>query len=202
MIVAFSPVIISTVFGNSLFRADVEIKSPLRSTCTVEDNLHILSNLKPDIWINLTETQKLDTLQTVANIEAQKLGLPHELTVTLKPLPQNVAAFYNDNDHSIIINIDSFDQNSSGYCLDSVCHEAYHAFQRRLCDLYIAIPEDMRDLQIFQSAKHYIKEFKNYSDGDDNYSLYYSQHCETDARNYAYEAKTEYFNTIWAVDEE
>ena len=201
MTAAFTPVIISTIFGNSLYHSNVPVLLPSQGNVTVQENVDILQSLKPEKWINLTEPQKLDVLQTVANIEAQKLGLPHELTVTLKPLPENVAAYYNDNDHSITLNISSFDDGSSGSCLNSVCHEAYHAFQHRLCDLYTQSNDKLRSLSLFDSARHYINEFRSYSDGDSDYTSYYTQHCETDARDYAYDRTAEYFELIWNTEE-
>jgi len=55
-----------------------------------------------------------------------------------------------------------------------------------------------QDLILFQTAKVYLEEFKNYQKSDDNsdYTNYYNQKLEKDAREYSSSAVIDYYTKI------
>lgn len=116
---------------------------------TIAKNIEVVSLLEEKEWSALSTPAKLNVLQTVVNIETYYLGLPHELNVITGPLPENTMACYNDRTHVITINIDHLEVDQAHDILDSLCHEARHAYQHRLCDVYDSISEEQRELLVF-----------------------------------------------------
>lgn len=156
------------------------------------------SRLDEDTWVQLSSREKLDVLQTVANIEARYFGLPHALNVISGNLEHNILACYNDQMHLITIDLHHLEYDSARSVLKSLCHEARHAYQHRLCDVYDGAAETQKTLLLFRSVQCFQQEFSNYVEGSDDPTGYYTQQCETDARAYADEATADYYARIHA----
>ena len=190
---AVSPFFDSTIINAS---AKPATQSNL-SEQSLANNIETIKLLQDDLWKELSVKEKLNVLQTVANIEQRYLGLPNELNVGAANLREGVSAEYKDDTHQVTINLDSLLNSSSWELLNSVCHEAYHCYEHRLVDVYSSSNEENRNLRIFHHADSYTEEFSNYISGsaEDFYS-YYNQVCEKDARNYAEEAVVDYQQRI------
>lgn len=163
---------------------------------TIANNIETVLLLQDELWETLTAQQKLDVLQTIANIEQRYLGLPNELNVAAGNLRDGVLAYYTDNTHEVIISFDSLLNDSSWELLNSVCHEAYHSYQHRLVDAYSSADKTTKSLRIFRKASSYADEFSNYISGETDFCSYYSQDCESDARDYAEEAVLDYYTKV------
>lgn len=96
----------------------------------------------------------------------------------------------------ITINIDHLEVDPAHDILDSLCHEARHAYQHRLCDVYDSVSEEQRELLVFYNVQMYKQEFSNYVNGKEDAFGYYYQWCESDARAYAREAVIDYYSKI------
>lgn len=191
------PLCIGVVFSNSLILSGVDPQAPHQgSEWTVANQMETVLNLREDTWEKLSSREKLDTLQTVANIEANDLGLPHELNVAVGTLGESTVASYVDADHSITINIDYFDRFSASEMLDTICHEAYHAYQHRLCDAYESVDAPYKNLSAFHNVTKYREEFANYTTGAVDYDRYHSQVCEQMARSYALDTVENYYEQL------
>lgn len=187
---------LSSFFGILYFSPST---SPAKRTSseevTIAKNIEVISHLEEEKWNTLTTPEKLNTLQITANIEAYYLGLPHELNVITGPLPENTLSCYNDRTHVITIDIDHLEGDSAHDILDSLCHEARHAYQHRLCDVYDTVSEDQRELLIFHNVQTLKQEFSSYV-GKEDVLGYYFQWCESDARSYAQESVIDYYSKI------
>lgn len=188
---------INAVLGTSLIRPSV---SPAKQSNveeqTIANNMEILLLLKEDTWKTLSVDEKLDVLQTVANIEQHYLGLPNELNVGASNLREGLAGCYSDSTHEITVSMDSLLNDSSEELVDTICHEAYHSFQHRTIDAYDEASDDMKDLYLYYDATIYKEEFSNYIDGKEDLCSYYTQTVERHARRYASSATDEYFERI------
>lgn len=185
------------IFGDNILNASTHATSYNQSMAqTISNNIDTILLLQEDEWNNLSVKEKLNTLQTVANIEAHYLGLPNELHVGADNLSEGTLACYNDNTYTISIDIDHLEKSSVYDVLDSCCHEAYHSYQHRLVDAYNTSDEQLRELRIFKSAARYSQEFDDYADGENDYYTYYFQDCEMDARTYAEDAVEDYYSRI------
>ncbi len=139
-------------------------------------------------WDKASLTTKLNTCQVLANVCQAELGI-NELNVVTANTSDIIAGYYNDQEHQIMINLDYLMSASGPDVCDTVIHEAYHAYEHRIVDAYLAAPEDMQGLALYQNAATYMKEFENYQDcnslDSDDYYAYASQLCELHARIYA-----------------
>ena len=184
-------------FGDSLMFSNVKAEIPGNSReWTMENNIDSLNKVEERTWSTLSAKKKINTLQTIANIEATHLGLSHELNVTLGALDESTIACYSDEKHVIVINATYFDNYSAPEILDSLFHEAYHAYQHELCEAYDSVDPSHQNLLIFRNIQDYKKEFSDYISGDDDFISYYRQKCETKAREYGTETVEYYYQYI------
>ena len=156
----------------------------------------IIALLQDDIWENMTNDDKLDTLQKIANMEQYYLGIPYEIQICADHMQENTLGCYAHAKHQIMINIDSLNSDSSWELLDTICHECYHSYQHCLVDLASSVDNDYKNLLAFRRAHHYAEEWLNYKDGSDNYEEYSEQYLESDAREYAEWAVDAYYNEM------
>ena len=160
------------------------------------NNIEIVSKLDNEIWPGLSTKEKLEVLQTVANVEARYLGLPHELNVQLGALQEDNLASYDDRSHIITISVDHIEFSSPEEILDSLCHECYHAHQRRACDAYDTMDDEYKELLEFYNLQVYEREFADYVSGEENEEKYYNQLVERHARAYGAMSVEDYYEQI------
>lgn len=189
---------VSWLFGLPLLRASVKAELPdAASELTVSDHATELLPLADGTWMSLDTQEKLDVLQVLANIEGSRLGLGHELNVGCDVLGELTAASYRDSEHLIVVNLKRLNDEPSAI-IDSICHEAYHALERRLVELAMAAPESAQSLNVVKRGKQYALEFEQYKDADtDGFLAYYTQSVEADAREHAELATEDYIWEIW-----
>ncbi len=190
---------VNTAFGNGQLLSRVKPEGGNDQTVDLADYEDVLGKLQNDIWQELTVQQRLDTLQVVANIECSRLGLPHELTLDGRIMDEHINAFYTDSLHSISVNLEYLEQGTSYQLLKTVCHEAYHAYQFRLCDVWDTLDRQYQQLKAFEYVRSYKSEFCNYVEGTDDFVNYYIQACEVTARAYAEDTVLEVY-LPWLVD--
>ena len=187
------------LFGYSLVPKSIKpVVAQQDSVYTIEQQMETLSKLEESTWATLSTKERVNVLQLVANIENQHLGLPTELNVVLSSEGENLIASYRDNLHTICFNVDYLDTQSAEKSIDSICHEAQHAYLSRLVDAMHEVGEKNRDLQVFQRAALYEQEFNHYKTASKSFSGYYNQACETDARTYGKIRTQTYMNAIEA----
>ena len=167
----------------------------------ISNNIDVICNFQEDVWSGLTTEEKIYSLQTIADIEVSRLGLPHQLTVRANTMSEILAAQYTDKDHVIEINITYLDESAENL-LNSVCHEAFHAFENRLVEAYNSVDKKYCNLRSFYHAEDYKNEFDNYVDADCSTIDYYFQTCEIDAREYGEKEAMFYCQTIKRYFEE
>ena len=167
---------------------------------TISENIETVSKLSEDTWQQLSEKEKLDVLNFVIGIETQYLGLSGSPELKADVLPSNdelqTAALYRESENSITIDISQLESADPYMVLESICHEMYHAYQRAICTIYLSVPDEYKNIQLFNKAKKYADDLMNYENGMENYELYLDQDYEKDARDYALKAVLEYYVEI------
>ncbi len=197
-LIAAGMTVITFMIGyNALFRGTVLVSNVKAqpgkyqdASKVIEDNVQLIKQLRNDEWNQLSVQEKLDLMQIVANIEASALGISTELNVATKDLDGKIYGQYNEQTHMIYIDVGVLESESSATALDICCHEAYHAYQYRLIDLYKQADSESKNLRLFGKVNQYAWEFQNYKLGDSE--EYYNQMCEVDARAYAQEEVSRY----------
>lgn len=185
------PFAAKTIFFIGDFEAQSTVEYSSEEEYTVSNYSETLMNLEESKWVNLSFQEKLDLLQILANIEANYLGISHELTVISMTLEEDLCGYYSDYRYLIVINTTHIESSSSYDVLNTLCHEAYHAYQHRQVQLYNQLDDDSKKLLMFSDASVYNEEFGiNYISGtdDDDFWDYYTQLCEVNAREYAEES--------------
>ena len=191
-------VIMLVIGGNYIFGSSI-IQSPVKPSVTSDSYDQLLSESKEtialldeDIWTSLTVQKKTGALQVIANLERSNLGVSNELNLCVANLEEeDLLGRYDDSTHEIVIDMDLLINGSVQDVLRCLLHEVRHSFQHRLVDLYNEIDTSDKNLQIFREIRLYAEEFENYNDKD--YSVYYDQQCEIDARDYA-EERMEFYD--------
>lgn len=201
--------VIMLAFGVNIFSGSVIMRAstgkelaPPSDSQSISDNIDTVLRLQEEVWAGLSVQERLNVLQTVANIERSYLGIPNELNVGAANLREELLGSYNDNMHEIVISMDSLLNDPVYEVLDTVCHEAYHSYQHRLIDVYNDADAQTRNLRMFRRINDYAEEFDDYQDGYEDFCSYYSQECESDAREYAESAVYDYYEKIQKYLEE
>ena len=175
---------------------------------TVQNHLEELSLFfDEEGWRESSLTTKLDTCQVLANICQAEWGT-NELNVVASNTSGDIAGTYSDNEHLIIISVDHLMMDSGREVCNTVIHEAYHALEYRMVDAYLAAPDDMRGIELYDNAAVYMEEFENYQDCDsadsDDYYAYADQLCEKHARQwadyYTFHIENEIFDYLSGID--
>lgn len=93
---------IQGVLGDNIISSSIAAtKNNQSAPQTISKNIDTVLLLQEEAWEDLTTQEKLDVLQTVANIESHYLGLPNELNVGAANLGEYTLACYNDRTHTI-----------------------------------------------------------------------------------------------------
>lgn len=163
---------------------------------TETQRMDAISMLDEDTWQSLSASQRLSVLQTVADLESSKLGLPQRLLVRVAELEDPVAGSYVDADRTITVSAQALIRLSAMENLRIICHEAYHAYQYRLVEVYENLDSGEKDLLVFRNAAQYAREFADYASAEGDPESYYLQLCERESRSYAEEAVRQYYDEI------
>lgn len=195
---------VGAFFGSSLLQLEViattyeeveeqTINNNIDSVLMLQDSVLMLQE---ELWVDLSVPERLNILQTVANIERRYLGIPHELNVGVANLGEYTLGCYDDRKHQIIVSLDSLINDPAEEVLNTVCHESYHAYQHCIVSVLENADEESKKLRLFRDARNYAEEFCDYMSGGNGFYDYYYQECEMDAREYAEEAVFDYYKRI------
>lgn len=183
-------------FGFPLMDPVVVATDPKVNSQKISNNIETILLLQEEEWEKLDVQTRLDVLQTVANIEATYLGLPHELNVVVEALSETTQGHYDDSTHTIAINVDHISEDSAHELVETVAHEAHHAYEHRLVDLFNSTGSQERNLLLFNRIEQYRDNFDNYIDGDDDLWGYATQAVEIDSVRYSIIAVEDYYSAI------
>lgn len=183
-----------TVVVSAFVPKDLFSRAP--ACCTIENSADKLEVFQEYNWSAATEIEKIQGLQTVADIETTNLGLPDSLIVDVQSLKKTALACYHHKTHTIYFNSTYFNDTANLTALNAVLHECYHAQQYSMIDTYDTLTEEQKKLSAFKYLEQYKTELANYEDGEEDYSLYRNQQIESDAFAYAKQAMLPYKNYL------
>lgn len=165
----------------------------------IRNNIDTLVNLGDGSWDSMSVEDKLNILQITANIDAEYLGIPYELSLTATALPSSeeiVLTQYSYSDHKILINLNHLNKLTSYECVEAISHEVFHALQYCSVDAYESMDENYKDLYYFYYIERIKEEFENYIDVKADIEGYASQYVERSARAYGAWSAQDYKETI------
>ena len=190
-------ILIMSVFSiNKLERVTaqkaVSINMNMETDFEVEKNILKLQN---KIWNKLSLSERMDVLSVVVDIECDHLGMSKNLSIiTDYTLDETTLGTYSHMKKEITINMDVIYE-SGEKSLEVLLHEIRHAFQHSLVEVYQGVNEEEKNLIIFTEIQKFASEFMDYE--DENYKLYYNQHCEQDSRQYVKDRIRDYYYKIY-----
>lgn len=196
MSLIFVVLYLNLYLGAPLLDPIVVAMDPKVNSQKISNNIDTILLLQEEEWEVLDVQTRLNVLQTVANIEATYLGLPHELNVIVEALDKITQGHYDDSTHTIAINIDHISKDTAHELVETVAHEAHHAYEHRLVDLFNGTGSQERNLLLFDRIEEYRDNFENYIDGDEDLWGYAMQAIEVDSNRYSIDAVDDYYDAI------
>ena len=190
---------VNRIFSGSIGSAIAQVVvNRDRDGMTIGNSMDILVNLDERKWEGLDQKERLNVLQRIVNIERNYMGIDHNILVNTKELPEdsNTGAYYDENTHSITVNLDALINDTPYYLCNAMCHETRHAEQFIITQIYDAADERIKKNSFFDQAVRMKKEFYDYTSVEDDFYKYYGQECERDARSYAEGRAEVYFNAL------
>lgn len=177
--------IVGTVFGFSTVRPRTSYTWTAQVPGDVGPWINQLQGLKAERWSELDLQQKVDILLVVVEIETYYLGLDKEPKIVVRTMAPFTMGGYANVNNTLFLNRDHLDYDPPEEVLDTILHEVRHCYQHKLCELFESVDIAYRDMIFLRDARQYIFEFHNYTEGTNDYEIYYNQSCESDAREYA-----------------
>lgn len=201
-----SVAVIATLFGNAYIvdrKAEPKSVQPSKQNEIFDEknslayNMDIMTGLDDEKWFSLNDTEKMDILQCMVNIEGRYLGFDKPISIRAEEMSDSMNGYYCDEDGEIVINVSLLNEKSIESTL-TVAHECRHAAQHTLVRIYDSLDDRQKNCIYMWDlgAPTYKEEFENYIDGDESYYTYYAQKCEKDARNYSYGSTKEIYDRI------
>ena len=136
------------IYASGLYAFDCPSIIPaVKATATVEENkwevfennMPVISQIDKSIWKNLMLEERLDTMQTLTNLEKTQLRISHEINVRTAFLGSGTYGTYDFNKHEVTINTQVLMDDDSTEAVTKLCHELRHAFQHDSVDaMFIA----------------------------------------------------------------
>ncbi len=198
--------VLSKLFGVSLMQSSTKaVAGSSQGVNTISVHMQELLKLQESEWTKLSMNEKADVMQTVCNIEADYLGLPRSLPVSLNFLGNATNGEFSEKDQKISLSIEMMTDAKPDKCLETTLHEVYHYYQWCLVQSYQQTSEEYRNLQLFSDVAKYEENFENPRDGNEDFDSYYAQAIEVNARKYASDGVADYYRRldehIHSVDE-
>lgn len=163
---------------------------------TMENNIDLLRRLEQDRWDTLSDEEKHETLQEVADMECRYLGLPQVTVSVVEMEDSSVGGYYSHSAGAVCINQDAVHVGTAEHLLSIVFHEIYHSMEHGIVEVYLSADPKHRELQFFDKAEIYMEELNNYISGSENFEKYYEQLVERDSREYAQKRTGQYREVI------
>ncbi len=169
---------------------------------SIANHIEELVMLEESRWQKASMQEKGELLQTIAAIETRYLGLKQVPAVKVVCLPSSLLGKFVPSEYTVYVSADVVKYDTGEKALEVLLHEMYHVYQRHLADVYQNVPAEYRSLMLFDSARTYLEEFADYTDGSEDYEAYASQRLEMTARAYAANSIADYAEAIAAYLEE
>lgn len=163
----------------------------------VEKNMPVISKIDESIWKNLSLEDRLDVMQTLANVEKVQLGISHEVNVRADSLGLGTYGTYDHSKHEVTINTQVLMDDDSTEAVKTLCHELRHAYQHDSADAFLSLDREYQQLKIFDDMRAFYENFEDYQSASrDGFEEYENQTVEADSREYSEEQATFYFRAV------
>lgn len=179
-------------------KTDYMISTVYGDECDLSNNIdRIRPIVFEDEWNELSLQQRQDTVVATVECEAYCMGIPYELEVVFTDdMDYELKGSYYYKEHTIYINNQTLVLDGNETALITLLHELRHCYQHAMCDVYVTLTPEQRNLYCFDGVDEWCENINNYVDSGDNYEDYCTQSLEDDARQYAERRMTAYVDTV------
>lgn len=151
-----------------------------------ENDEKFFHNFIKDNWMMLSLEEKIDALQGIAYLEADRLNIDH-VFVHAKERDDGTIGFHIYNTRDIFIDLTHEDHQDPMECIRTILHECRHVYQNDCINSMNWANPQVQSGIYFEDVREWRYNMENYrsvSKGDE-YEWYYRQPVEQDAREYA-----------------
>lgn len=177
-------------------------------TQSIESFKSVRDSLQSEKWETYSNQEKLDILQVICDYECKNnLGCDSPKVVAGHPERDTIYGSYSSKTKTITISVEHLANDSAENVLDTLLHEARHAYQHATVNAFNAIEENLSEeakaLSCFKAMESYRNNFENYISGNEDYYSYYDQDVESDSRSWAeWRIMSEYYYYVHPLSDE
>ena len=162
---------------------------------TMNNDRALLSSLQQSCWEAMTGQERLDTLERVLDLECDYLGLPYQLTLR-EMQSDTLWGSYSHSRRTVSINETLLEDGNRKQALSTLFHEVYHSVEHAMAQVFEQSDETLLQLQMFDSARVYSREFADYISSEEDYQAYRAQLVESDSRAYSEQRLRDYLEVL------
>ena len=165
-------------------------------------------SIQSEKWGTYSIQEKLDILQVICDYECKNnLGCESPEVVAGHPERDTIYGSYSSKTKTITISVEHLANDPAEDVLDTLLHEARHAYQHAIVNAFNAIEENLSEeakaLSCFRTIEDYRDNFENYISGNEDYFSYYDQDVESDSRSWAeWRIMSEYYYYVHPLTDE
>ena len=149
-------------------------------------NLSTLQLLEDSSWELLSDQEKVDVLQVIADIETHYMKIV-PVTVVNCHLENRTIGVYDHSQRQAQIDLDKHIGYESLEYVNTILHECRHAYQHDCVDSLDWSDTEVQTGIYFSEVRNWRYEHANYVSASEDRDVYYNQWIEKDARHYAEE---------------
>ena len=147
-------------------------------------------------WVELSDQEKLDVLQVVADIEADYLGIQPVSVVNCR-MEEHTIGYYSHAQRQTAIDLAQHEGKSALSYVRTVLHECRHAYQHDCVDSLDWSDPLVQQGAYFMQAREWKRNQDGYVTAEESLSGYYEQAIEQDARDYEENRLYDYRDQIY-----
>lgn len=159
-------------------------------------NLSTLRLLEDSSWKLLSDQEKVDVLQVIADIETRYMEIA-PITVVNCHLENRTIGAYDHSQRQAQIDLDKHTGYESIEYVNTILHECRHAYQHDCVDSLDWNDTEVQTGIYFSEVRNWRYEHANYVSASEDRDAYYNQRIEKDARYYAEEGVYVYQQYIY-----
>lgn len=162
-------------------------------------NMDTIRLFQDELWNGLSEQERIDALQVVADIETNHLGIA-PVVVSNKSLEAHITGGYQHSQRAVYIDMSKHSDDESIEAIITILHECRHAFQHDCVDSLDWEDQATQTGIYYAQARQWRYEQAHYISISESMDGYYDQEVEKDAKQYADEGIGTYWQYISLSD--
>lgn len=151
-----------------------------------ENDSGFFENFIEENWLTLTTEEKIDALQEISYLEAERLNID-DVYVHAEDIGDARISYHIRNTRDIFIDLTREVHQDPMECIHTILHECRHVYQNDCINSMNWASPQVQSGIYYEAVREWRYNLENYHSAADgnNYELYYWQAVEKDAREYA-----------------